>query len=342
MGNQVLQVNGKAYDAITGRRIDGVLAPKKPKTTPVKISTATKRTAPAKRQPNHTNHRQAQHAQTLMRRAVKQPQAGLKKQLHVQHEVAHQSSHPIAVKHTASHIDKARLNRAQTVEKHTQVRRFHTPTEVAVMFADVPVRAAPQDNPTNEPPVIPSPTPTNTPVDIFEHAIANATHYVDIAAHKTQFRKKARRHTLGMAGGALALFMLTGVAAYLNMPTLQMKIASVRSGVTAPAPDFDKVGFTYGGVTAHDARLVLGLTSETGNYHLTRQTTNWSGEAMISHVSSVRANGTPNYSTINVDGQTVYRLSDNQFTWVRNGIWYSISGNAPLNDTQLAALVKNT
>lgn len=151
MEKTVVQVNGKSYDAVTGRRITDIIAPvkqqlqhaQKPETV-VRVKQQRTRTQTARPAASHAKRHTPQTAKTLMRRAVTKPKAGLKKQLHVQHEVAHTSEHAIAVKHTALHLDTARARRAKQIEKDQQVHRFHSPTPVPVTLFRSPSKQRPK------------------------------------------------------------------------------------------------------------------------------------------------------------------------------------------------------
>lgn len=348
MSKIVVQVNGKSYDAVSGRRMDDVIAPVKhtaaPAKKPISVIQSKPKSAPvqSRQAASHTKPHAPQTSHTLMRRAVKKPTAGLKKQVQVQHELAHASPHAISVKHSVVHVDHARLQRAASIEKNEQVRRFHSPATIPVTFADVPVRTAPQTLPASEPPLAPPPTPTNNPLDMFEQAITNATHYVDVAAHKSHFKKKARRHALAMSAGVLALLFIGGFAAYLNVPKLQVAVAGNVAGVSTTAPNFSAAGFQYKGVKAQNSRLIYTFASEFASYELVEQKTNWSGSDMIEQVSSVAANGTPNYTELEAGVATIYKFSSRHATWVKNGIWYQVHGEQPLSDAQLLALARNS
>jgi hypothetical protein len=341
MEKKTQQSNSKPVNIAVSRRIDGFAAPQKNLTKVAPKPTPTPRkSAPSSRQINHAARHAPQHAKTLVRRTVKQPASGLKKQLHVQGTVAHTTAQSIPVKHTAIHVDATRLHRAEAAEKHAQVSRFHAPAAVPVTSAPVPVRHAPVAPvaPQAEPPI----AHHNNSADMFENAIANATHYVDIAERKVHFKKKARRHALGMTTGVFALMLLGGFMTYQNTPTLQIKVASSVAGVSTRVPDFASAGFTYEGVSNNGIKLVYGFKNDLARYQLVEQTTNWTGEQMISSVSSVAANGLPNYTELQVGDQTVYKFNDRHATWVSNGIWYQIHGDQPLSDAQFAALVRNT
>ncbi|PID30427.1 hypothetical protein CSA80_02085 [Candidatus Saccharibacteria bacterium] len=359
MGKAVVQLNGTAYDAGTGQRIADIspargaqrTAPaQKPKRTAA-AKTASAASATRQRKPAaHTKHRATQSSKTLMRHAVKKPASSTKKQLHVQHELTHTTQHAPVVKQTAAHVDAARLHRAQQVEKDHQVRRFHSPAPIPVTFTDLAVQTSPNDptEPADPAPDIPPPAPIpdekqkQQPHDMFEQAIANATHYVDIAAHKAHFRKKARRHVAAMSAGIVSLLLIGGFLAYANIPSVQVRVAGVVAGVSTRLPDFRAAGFTYDSVSGENERIVYNFHSELAPYQLIEQQTNWNGKQMIHHVSSVAANGRPNYTQLTAGNIMVYKFSDTHATWVKDGIWYQAHGDQPLSDDQIRALVENS
>jgi hypothetical protein len=210
------------------------------------------------------------------------------------------------------------------------------------VFTHVPVQIAPQDPAGNEVHA-PAPKPTNNPGDMFEQAMANATHFVDSASHHVRFKRKARLHAASMAAGAFGLLLLAGFAAYQNMPGVQLQVAGVRAGVSTANPDFKAAGFAYNGVKVQGNNRVIGLSAPTGgSYALSQQKTNWSSFDMISHVSAIGADGTPNYRTVSAGESTIYRFSSTQATWVKNGTWYQLQGNQTLTDSQVQALAQNS
>ncbi len=349
------------------RQIDDIIAPTTPHKTKLAVQTVAKpaqksvavtvtATKPAATPPttskapaqtrsaNHARRHQPQRAATLVRRSVKKPSPSLKKQVQVQHQATAPAAHTVvAVKKQASHVDHVRLQRAETIPKNPQVNRFYNPQPVQPTFAAIPVQQAPQHHAANQAPAAPPPVPLKAAADMFEQAIAGANHYVDLAlGKKQQFKKRARRHALSMSAGIVAVLLITAFALYQNSPGAQIKLAGMRAGVATAAPNFVASGFAYSGVTQHDSRLIYGLKNDRGNYHLSEQTTNWDGDSMIQHVSSVSASGKPNYRGVKVGDHTVYRFDDRQATWVKDGVWYQLSGTAPLSDTELHALVTNS
>lgn len=339
MNKQVITLQGKAYDAVTGAVVHDVVRPKPVhKKTPEPTAKPTR----ARSGTNHLHAHTVQPSRILMRRAVKKPSKSIKRQLHVQSALSHPSTTEIAPKHSVAYLDVNRLGKAQQVDKHHKVSHFDTAVDIPVTFAAVHVRQAPQDIPAGIPPTAPPPTQTNRPVDIFEHALENATHFVDIASQKSHFKKKARRHALSMAAGTFAFILIAGFAAYQNTPGIQLKLAGIRAGVATTTPNFAASGFAYNGATAEQSRLVIGLKDNHGQYQLFEQKTNWSGPEMIEQVSAIDASGQTNYSTLQAGSSTVYRFGSTQATWVKNGIWYQVNGDKGLTEAQLKDLVQNT
>jgi hypothetical protein len=193
-----------------------------------------------------------------------------------------------------------------------------------------------------EPSTPPAPQPNNKPLDIFEHALMNASHYVDVQAHHARFRLQTRHHLTSMAAGTLALLVIAGFAAYQNTPGLQFKVASMHAGVATHMPNFKAAGFAFNGVKANGSKLTVGFSSVSGNYQLTQSPTNLTGSDMIDSVGATDASGTPDYQTLQAGDTTVYRLSNTSASWVLHGTWYTVSGSNYLTDGQLQSLVTNS
>lgn len=278
-----------------------------------------------------------------MRTAVKKPAS---QPIRVQAVIDDKTSglqHSITPKLSVTAVSPIRSDRATHTPKSEKISRFgdnHVKTTVEPVFEHVPVKLAPE-TPENTEPAAPEPKRTNTP-DMFVRAIANASHFVDIKEHHAKQRRAATRHAISMATGFAALLVIAGFATYINMPGLQIKVAGIQAGVNAMQPNFEKAGFAYNGVQASEGKRVIGLQSNGHQYQLLERSTNWDGKTMIGTVSSVSANGTPNYTPVQIGSDTVYRFSEKQATWVKNGTWYHLSGNAAISDMQLMALVQNS
>lgn len=366
----VIELNGKRYDAVTGEMLGAGSAPtvrntgnidgffRNPRTaatlpaaavtnttviTPLVKSSTAKSPQRTHQVASHAKAHRPQSATTLMRSGVKRPAPSLKQQTTVQSSLQHKVPSLIATKRSAYSIDEQRLQRAQSTQRSPHIARHNSAASmhIPVTFAPLHVQPVPVKPEQAKDPTAPAPVPTNKPVDMFEHAIANAGHFIDVKAHRAHFRKQTRRHLASVAAGTLALLVIAGFAVYQNSPGLQLKVASLQAGFSTNMPNFAAAGFAYSGVKAGDGKLTVGFSNDRGRYQLTQQATNWSGDDMIQNVSSTDASGSPDYTTMQVGNVSVYRFNNDDATWVANGKWYTVNGTGALSDTQIKNLVQN-
>jgi len=298
---------------------------------------------------NHTRHRATQSSKTLMRNSVSRPQPSFYKQAGTVASLQHDVPHLIVPKSSVVGIDTARLVRAKEVPRSIKISHHGNPHLVTPTVAPLAVQTAPGSKPgEDEPKAVPAPKPANEPVgkpkdpnDMFEKALMGASHFVDLQAHKLHFKKQARRHVISMASGTLALIVIAGFALYQNTPGLQFKVASVQAGVSTRMPNFQAAGFAYEGAKARDGKLTVGFSKGENTYQLTQTTTNLTSDEMIDAVGGTTASGHPAYKTLEAGGTTIYRFDNTNATWVADGTWYTVSGNAALSDSQVQSLVKN-
>lgn len=305
-------------------------------------------------EPNHVHHHAAQHSQTLRRDTVPAPITSTHNTLRPNSALQHKVPGIIEIKQSAETIDSDRLARASTAPKSPLVAR-HAATAPTLLPTFVPVAVQPSPTPTPAaPPVVPppipgndgvppapAPIPDNKPTDIFEHALANANHYVDVRAHKEAYRKKARTHVATMLFGSLVLIIAASFVAYQNSPALQLRVASARTGVSGHIPNFAAAGFTFNGLRADSDRLIFGFKGNKGTYELTQTTTNFNDADMIQAIGATNANGTPIYQVVMAGNTVVYRFNNTNATWVSNGEWYTVSGSNALSNQQVETLVQH-
>jgi hypothetical protein len=298
---------------------------------------------------NHTKAHTLQTSVTLMRKSVQRPTPSFHKQAGTVGALQHAVPSLIIPKASVASLDPSRLVRAQSTARSPHISRHATAQHhrITPMLAPVAVQPVPttapggDTKPGNEDPSAPAPLQPNNPTDMFEKALMNANHFVDLHAHRKQYRRRAQRHIASMAAGAFALIVIAGFAAYQNTPGLQFRVASIQAGVSTHMPNLQAAGFAYKGAHAADGKLAIAFSDKHANYQLTQSTTNLSGDDMIQIVGATDASGYPNYQTLHTGTTTVYRFSTTNATWVSNGTWYTVNGNSPLSDSQVESLVHN-
>jgi hypothetical protein len=392
VSQNVIELNGKRYDAITGaylgkgdtpvvksaaphhpasaahgRVIDGFIRPVAHK-TPLKTEPAPKTVhahplskphtpEPAKSAPtaklHHAGHahlhkpgtdakpHQPEHAKTLMRHYVKKPQVTMKPAIRPQApaEVMARPASSLMRKRSVASVDPDRMERAAHIGKHKAVARFNsvaaalTPREYTGLHshAAVPVievRATPAQH-VSRPAVH-----TQRPVDIFESAIARATSHEE-SPHEP--RRSRRHHRLVNTLAAVAAFVIIGgFIAYLNLPNIELHVASVQAGFHASMPAYAPTGYALkGGVKQNGGTVSLRFTSGDSAYTLTQQASDWNSQTLLDNTLALSGA----HKTVERDGRTIYVYNSGNTTnaaWVTGQVRYDIAGNASLSSDEIA------
>lgn len=358
MGNEnVIEFNGKRYDAITGellgkshaevaeplappkvarRTIDGVVR-KKPahqhtqdsfEKTKITVSAPVKiRTKPAHQAGRILKPHRPEPTKTLMRRAVHKPATTIKPAIKPQSpaEVMAKPMSAIAVKHSVHHVDPLRKHRATQTPKSHAVRRF------AAGSAHPHIALPVHQKPAVEQVIRPQPSPLAKP-DIFEAAIAHAnSHEQPALKHPSRKHHKKRKIAL-MITGFVALLTLGGFLTYLNMSAIELKIASINAGFSAQLPAYSPTGYELTDIKNRPGQITLHFRSGDRTYQVTQQPTDWNsqtlGDSIIADASS---------QPLQVNGRTVY-VYEGIASWVSGGVRYDITGNANFSADELAAI----
>lgn len=351
MGNNtknIIDINGKRYDAFSGevvQSIDGFRpAPKTPSAPPLAPSKQVSRT-PA----SHLAPHKPQRAATLMRTAVKKP--NLKSNRIVAQSptdvLAKAPAHQVATKLSHSSVNPHREKRAKRVIQSPAVSRYGNIRAVdsiaggqAALAAFTPATTQLPSKATTgaaasysrETPVRPMHHVTKQS-DIFEQALARATSH-EQEHHKVKSHKK-RGPLTTLVTGSLVVLLALGVFAYFNAPQLNMRLASSRAGFEARLPNYSPAGFSFGNLSYSDGNVSLNYrdgNNEQRTFNITQRVSNWDSEGLLSNFVS---SATSAHQTYERAGRTVYFYGDNSATWVDNGIWYTIDGRGSLTKNQV-------
>jgi hypothetical protein len=272
-----------------------------------------------------------------MRRAVHKPAVTLKPAIKPQApaELAARPASAVLRKGSAEQVDPGRLERAKSAAKHGAVRRFqrsktgqepvasavHTPVDRVPVIAVRPQPAASVPVRSRQPAQYP---------DIFEAAIKRAKSH-----EQPQHKRHARRRPLaGILAGIAVFFILGGFITYLNMPNIQLHVASVEAGFKASMPSHRPVGYALRGGVQHSGGTVsMRFISGDSSFQITEQSSNWDSQALLDNTLALAGP----HQTIERNGRTVYVYGDGaNAAWVTGNIRYDITGNASLSATELA------
>jgi hypothetical protein len=382
----VIELNGKRYDALTGallgkshapvaqpvkttgKVIDGFMKPEGARGTRVsqhglaatktlktktaspkvqKIQPATKIEAPKDAATQkHTHHpvaahakaHQPQKAKTLMRRTVHKPATSLKQAIKVQvvSEIAAKPASAITHKRSAYQLDVRRAEHAKQVAKHTSVSHFHSQhnpdTPGSHQATHHIAHTAVQTGVSH--PEQHHATPVQHHRDIFEAAIAKANSHEQPAHHQPKSRSRRRRlaNTMAVIG---AFLVIGGFIGYLNMPNLELRVASFQAGFGAQMPGYTPTGFALrGGVERAGNTVSMQYQSGEHAYTITQQPSDWNSQTLVENTLALGGD----HKTVQSGGRTIYIYDDHNAVWVDGNVRYDVTGNAPLSEKDIASL----
>lgn len=348
----VIELNGKRYDAVTGkylgkghakpsfanhsagasRTIDGVVRPAaRPHTT---ITSSQPVALPPKAARNHTPAHaaahQPQHAKTLMRHVVNKPKPIAKPVKTKQLDRA--PSHSLAIKESVSRVNPYRQQRANLARQHQHVSRFQSqPTRAALepIASRQPVTG---QQTARQQPKAPAKQDYNS---LFEAAIAHAT------SHEQPSPRVAKKHHRGRrlmhaTIAILVVAVLGGAVAWTQRSQIELQVASWQAGFDVRMPDYALTDYKRSAISQEHGSVFMSYQSGDRKYQITQQRSNWNSQTLLDQ--SVAGASTDEPQVIENKGRIIYIYGSN-VSWVDGGIRYDITGNAPLTTGDAISIV---
>lgn len=342
---KVIELNGKRYDALTGRIMPAHETVTEGNKTFVKPVSAhgsgaaldgfVKHASAARHEsaPDRVHHK-TEHSRTLMRHAVKKPaapKAAEAKRSGIRH---HQPSGP--------EVDPHRLARAKKVSRNHLVSRFGGPKPLKAIPSILPVR--PEPSPV-EPPILGEHHRTKLDAKVgslaFQKAIdkANVHNQAPVKAPSRRHRLARRLHVspkvVGISAASLSALLLIGFVAYQNTPNLSMRVATARAGIQGSLPGYQPAGFGLNGpIQYQPGQITISYKSHSDDrkFQISQRTSQWNSDALLENFVATDRRA---YQTFQDRGKTIYIYDNDSATWVDGGIWYQVEGNSSLNSDQL-------
>lgn len=288
-----------------------------------------------------TKPHQPQHTKTLMRRVVHKPHTTMKPAIRTQAlaGTTPPEAASLLFKPSVSRVDEARLKRAKAIAKYSGIRHF---MPVKPDYTPDALTTTPQRSLDSVPVIAVRPVPahahgkpvhTRTHNDIFEAAIAHANSHTQ-PRHKA-VRRRSNRFVNTLAAVA-ALLVLGGFVTYLNMPNIELHVASIQAGFKADIPDYKPTGYALnGGVQRHGNTVSLRFISGENQYTITQQPSAWNSQTLQENTLAL-ADST--HKTVKAGGRTVFIYNGSNAVWVNGGVRYDLTTNAPLSTDDITRL----
>lgn len=159
------------------------------------------------------------------------------------------------------------------------------------------------------------------------------------AKHDHQERAPSRyskhKRIASIASASLCILLLGGYFTYLSMPTLSTKVAASQAGIDASYPGYQPTGYSLNGPVAYQAgkvTMTFAANASPTSYTLDQTRSGWDSSAVLDDYVKPKAGD--DYETTTSNGLTIFTYGSNA-AWVNRGIFYTISGNAPLSSEQI-------
>lgn len=364
-----ITINGRTYDAVTGKPISDQAKPaaaldrKKHNHSPSDNKSKSRATAPSNAKtkrslgPPAPLHR-TQKSKTLMRQAVKKPAhpvrsisvSGLASQpKHIvvnpdgstrkKHQTTHAKS-PQITKFALSHSVKTRTAAIPVVPAPHHTAPHHTaPHHTESKHAKPEIRHSYDISTTPPAPVVKK---DSVPLkelhkDLFETALQGSKSHTASKHHSHRTTRKQRYVRIGAS--ALAVFLLLAFAAYRNAPSIALKRASGIIGFSARIPGYRPSGFSSAGPIRYEpGNVTINYRSNSDD----RAYTVSQSEAKVNDsVLGLHLESGNEYREIKVKGTTGYTYNGSNLTWVKDGVLYTIEGDSQLSTEQLVKIANS-
>ena len=304
MGQKIITINGRNYDAHTGMPVDS---------TPESLVQAQpKAPAPTRAHTPHSSvHNTTQKSHTLNRRVVKNDMPPQTPRQSVQKSpmVSKFAAHPSGFKHHTVTPAPDIAPREHPMVAKTNHQLHHQKAAAA-------------------------PKPSQV---IKQEAIAEAMKKAPAKHEKNDVMPKKKRFSrfASVASASLALLLLGGYFTYLNMPSLSVRVAAAQAGLNASYPEYKPDGYKLTGPIAYtEGQVSMKFAANAGpqNYTIDQSKSSWDSSAVLDNYVKKKAG--ENYIIYNERGLTIYTFDGNA-AWVNGGILYTINGDAPLSSDQI-------
>lgn len=349
-----IELNGKKYDARTGKIIGESTEKIQPLATSVQVkvvdgfvrrpsthknqqsSAAAQTPKPSTKAPlsdHSVNHakRPLAKSKTLMRPVVKKPI--------LKNDVQKPKFTP-----KVANSQVLRVTRAQNIEQSPLITKFgKTSLSSTVQKSSMHLPLVSPPNNSN------GLTKTlNSELSKFEESIKNATAHMQKLEQETvkklPFLKRVgfKNQFANLATMSAAFMLLGGFFLYQNTSYVSMKMAASKAGISAKMPRYTPAGFNISNnVSASDGKVTISFRSNTDdrNYAITQQASEWNSSSLLaSYVTKQTCDSC--YQSWSDTGKTIYTYNSNA-TWVDGGIWYTVEGNSNLTSDQLQRIANS-
>ena len=315
MGEQdTVTINGKAYDAKTGKLVNGTA--KKPV---------------AKVIDSNFVHAKTQKSTTLNRKYTAKPKVmtAVQKAQADQFKQRHSTAKNKPMDFTA-HKKPALQPIKPTDVKSTPAKPVAKPEGYVVHPKQAQVNATAAKQSANMRHLTATELKNRAISEAFAK-ISGSTEPAEVTKKKRQVKK--HRKSVSIISTVIIVLLIGAYFTYLNLPNLSARIAAMRSGVAVTYPSYQPSGYNLSGLVSYNGEVVeMKFASTDGSYRIAQTKSSWDSNAVLRNYVSEKWGS--NYSINKGQGLTIY-MQDNKAAWVNGGVFYTISASKNLSSDQL-------
>ena len=179
---------------------------------------------------------------------------------------------------------------------------------------------------------------------MLDEALTRADSHKQALKALSSHRRWSRMSRLQRWIAGITLFLLVSAAvgyfAWQNIPSVSMKIASLRAKVNASVPAYTPSGYKFNGpIKYENGSVTLQYTNGDASkkYSITQHASNWDSASMTANSGQHSQ-----VQTSQVKGTTVYIFGDTKnAAWVNHGIHYTVEGADELDSDQILKIVES-
>lgn len=312
------------------RSIDGISP--KPRTTTNATPVAAKQKTPSTtRTAPKAAGLKTKRSTTLHRRAVKTPTLSI--------AAAETKAGTPAPSSTAlKHNDAVRLKRVQSIEKSSAISRFGASAPSAKEEAAAVQPKAAQESRKATSQAAPKKTAQVVGTPAVKKQSTQRTTTAD-APRQKKIRSTKNKNSSPLfkyMSASLAALLIAGYVAYLNVPSISMRVAANRAGFAATMPSYKPSGYSLSGPIAYSpGQVSINFASNTDDrtFTLSQKPTTWDSTALLENLVNKESE---DYTTYQDRGLTIYVYGEGSAAWVNGGKLYEVSGkNSYLETDQI-------
>lgn len=236
-----------------------------------------------------------------------------------------------------SAIDQERLNRSQQIAKSSVVSRFNHSSRSEFTKPTPVVSARPAERQFR--------SPVQSKADILgEAALARATSHNQptpvVSARRGRLSRKLHltSRTFKIVAIGMVATTLMGILIYQNRTSLDIRIAAPRAGITANMPSYVPRGFSFKGPVVYGPNQITINFQSVSDNHTFSIVEEASRWDSQTLRDSLSISQTQSYQTLQDAGRSILIYGQANAAWVSGGTLYHIQGDPSLSNQQLLGI----